>query len=121
MFQLKRLPISLFIRNFKLTFNEDELIRVFTQGNCYHFAVILKNIYCEGRIVYSKSMGHFLFKYKSKYYDITGTVKVDDAIYFDTLYYEDVELHNTLTRGCVLKNCYYPQDDNEWCQKLQCE
>jgi hypothetical protein len=118
MYQLKRLPIHLFIKNFKIQFNENELIKVFTQGYCYHFAVILKNIYNEGRIVYSNSMGHFLLKYKNKYYDITGCVKVKDAIDFDTLYYTDSALYNKLMRDCVLKIQYYPYDDNEWCKKI---
>jgi len=75
MYQLKRLPIHLFIKNFKIQFNENELIKVFTQGYCYHFAVILKNIYNEGRIVYSNSMGHFLLKYKINTMILLGVLK----------------------------------------------
>ena len=63
-------------------------------------------------------MGYFMFKYKNSYYDITGKVKrPDDLIDFDTLYYQDANLFSELMRDCVLKNLYYPRDDNEWCKK----
>jgi len=113
MYQLNRLPISVFIKNFRISFNEDEIVKIFTRGYCYHFAMILKNIYNEGRIVYSQSMGHFALKYKNGYYDITGKIRMENPIDFDSLYYDDVSL-----RDCVLKINYYPPDNNEWCQKI---
>ena len=105
---LFRPPIEIFISNFKRDFNEDSLIRVFTEGNCYHFAVILKNIYPEGRIIYSQSLGHFLLEIDEEYYDITGKVDADilDKAYFDTLYYTDSSLYRSLLRDCVLRITY---------------
>lgn len=120
MYQLSRLPILKFIDKFKQGFANDEIVKIFTQGNCYHFAIILKNIYTEGRIVHNRKINHFMLEYADKYYDITGEVKSDknDCEYWDTLYYTDSNDYNLLMRDCVLKIDYYPYDKNEFCKKM---
>lgn len=97
------LPIEEFIRVFKKGFNEDELIKVFTQGNCYHFAVILDDIY-DGNIMYDEINGHFMFKYEDSYYDIRGEVKnVEHIQYLWKIRKNDELLYQRILRDCVYK------------------
>jgi hypothetical protein len=64
--------ITTFITNFKRGHNEENLIEVFTEGNCFHFALLLSNIEPDGAIVYDPIQGHFMYKVEDKFYDITG-------------------------------------------------
>ena len=43
---------------------------VYTQGSCVKFAMILKHIYPEGKILYDLS--HAIFEYDGKFFDING-------------------------------------------------
>jgi hypothetical protein len=105
-----------FIKNFKevdfLYKNNKELIPniiyCFTQGNCYFFSLILSNIYKEGTIVYDQIMGHFLYKYKEKFYDIEGEnklTKLEHQVVWDTLQFTDELFYERLMRDCVYKIC----------------
>ena len=40
-----------------------------TTGNCYYFAIILKDCFSSGKIFYDVINGHFIFFYDGKYYD----------------------------------------------------
>jgi len=109
---IKRLPIELFIENFKKGFDENSLIRCFTEGNCYHFTVILKNIYDEGRIIHDPIINHFLLEFDHKYYDITGEVQYkedyDNFEYMDDLMKNDKDRYTKLLRDCVFKiECFH--------------
>lgn len=48
------------------------LIKLFTNGYCYHFALILKGIYPEGHICYHYDHGHIVYLYDNKFWDING-------------------------------------------------
>ena len=113
---MNRPPILAFITNFKRGFNAQILTEVFTLGNCYHFSVILKDVYPEGRIAYSQILGHFFLEIDGRYYDITGEIKkpIADVTYFDTLYYTDSALYRTLLRDCVLKLDWHPGIENKY-------
>lgn len=41
-------------------------------GNCYYFALILKDRFPEGKIYYDVILGHFIFEYDNQFYDWTG-------------------------------------------------
>ena len=43
-------------------------------GNCYYFALILKDRFAGGKIFYDVLNCHFVFFYEGKYYDWTGEV-----------------------------------------------
>lgn len=43
-------------------------------GNCLWFSLILKKRFPGGRIYYLPVSGHFVYKYRGKYYDWTGEV-----------------------------------------------
>lgn len=47
-------------------------VKVYTQGNCVQFAVILKEIYPQGTIMWNED--HAIFELNSRYYDVTGEV-----------------------------------------------
>ena len=97
------MKIENFIKSFKKGFNEKELIRVFTEGNCYHFAVILENLF-YGEIVYDTLNGHFLFKHRNSYYDINGKNANIEEKYielFDRIKM-DMALYIRLYKECVL-------------------
>lgn len=64
--------IEQFIERFKYGFDKKAIEDCFLNGNCYHFAVILKNIYPEGEIVEDVVFNHFMLKLNGKYYDIAG-------------------------------------------------
>lgn len=46
-------------------------------GNCYYFALILKDRFPEGKIYYDVILGHFVFQYNNQYYDWTGILSPD--------------------------------------------
>lgn len=43
-------------------------------GNCYYFAIILKDRFPDGEIYYDVWNGHFIFKLEDTYYDWRGIV-----------------------------------------------
>lgn len=51
------ITVESFIANFKKGFDEDVLGNILMNGNCYHFALILKEM-CEGEIVYDPHEFH---------------------------------------------------------------
>lgn len=48
-----------------------------TDGNCYYFAIILKDRFPEGKIYYDTIWGHFIFEYLGQFYDWTGIKNPD--------------------------------------------
>ena len=53
------------------SFNGSEI--VYTNGSCIKFAMILKHIYPDGKILYD--LNHAIFEYDKKYFDINGFAK----------------------------------------------
>ena len=96
--------IKSFINNFKKGFDESHLVEVFTQGNCYHFAVILNNIF-DGHIVHDNVLNHFMFMDRNyNIYDITGTLNNIDVRYlysWDMMEDKDYLHYNELYYWCV--------------------
>jgi len=52
--------------------------KVYTQGSCVKFAMILKHIYPQGNILYHSS--HAIFEYDGKSYDINGLAEKHNHI-----------------------------------------
>lgn len=92
-----------FIANFKRN-REKSVNDIFLNGNCFHFALILSKLYSKGTIVYSCKQGHFVYKYKNKYYDITGEAKVELPI---VKFGKKMNEYNDFLRDCVYKENYY--------------
>lgn len=48
------------------------LVKLFTEGFCYYFALMLKGAYPGGHICLIKGHGHIVYLYQGKFYDING-------------------------------------------------
>ena len=70
-------------------------------GNCYYFAVILKNRFPEGKIYYDVTTGHFLFQYEDKYYDWTGMVN----LYGELIEWDKFEEYDSLQKERIIRDC----------------
>lgn len=55
-------------------FSHPEVIKSFTNGNCYYFVIILKTRFGVGHIVYNEIDNHFAYLLNNKIYDITGII-----------------------------------------------
>lgn len=65
--------VEKFIENFKAGFDNETVEDIFLNGNCFHFSLILKQMY-GGLTVYNPHEQHFLTMIEGNYYDITGRV-----------------------------------------------
>ena len=67
-----------FIENFKyglgqFTKKESGIVQqLFENGFCYYFAKILKDAFPGGELCIPWPIGHFVYKYNDKYWDISG-------------------------------------------------
>lgn len=72
-------------------------------GNCYYFAIILKDRFPEGTIYYDVIYGHFVFQYQEDYYDWTGIVNSNwHLIEWDKFDKYDSLLKQRIVRDCIL-------------------
>jgi len=53
--------------------------QVYTEGSCYHFYLILKQVFPEAELYYDTY--HVITKINNKFYDITGEVKENDEMF----------------------------------------
>lgn len=53
--------------------------QVYTEGRCYHFYLILKEVFPEAECWYDED--HVLTKIDDKFYDITGEVRKELALH----------------------------------------
>jgi len=93
-----------FIKNFKRDWDEAYLENVFTNGNCYHFALILKQVF-DGVIAYDVIKGHFIVYIGREFYDITGIVdkKTTGAYYI----WDELKNIDPLQYERILSDCVY--------------
>lgn len=89
-----------FINGFKKGHELSVIEDIFTNSNCFHFAVILKNIF-GGNIVYDVDLNHFLLEVQDKYYDITGEVEEP----FNSYLWGDMEDIDPLEYELVYDSC----------------
>lgn len=95
--------VEKFIANFKKGFDEDYLENVFLNGNCYHFALILKEMY-DGEIIYDPHEQHFVIKVYNKYYDIRGEIEPPmDEYLWNQMEDIDSEEYETVKYDCVYR------------------
>ena len=72
-------------------------------GNCYYFAIILKDRFPEGKIYYNVRWCHFVFQYHNKFYDWTGTVNQDGhLVEWDKFNEYDSSQRERIIRDCIL-------------------
>jgi hypothetical protein len=100
--------IQTFINNFKKDSEVFENIEyLFTNGYCYHFAVILKDLF-HGEIAHDFVDNHFMLKLDGKYFDITGEVFPNERCVelFD-------EIDDYIYKERLIKQCVYKEETNE--------
>ena len=72
-------------------------------GNCYYFAIILKDRFPEGKIFYDVIHGHFIFKYQDELYDWSGIHRPEGLLVdWDNFDEYDSLLKKRIIRDCVL-------------------
>lgn len=93
--------IETFIDNFKFKYSK-QLIEVFTTGNCYYFAVILKERF-NGEIFYLPIANHFICKIdNNNYYDITGKAVMNEKpIKWSEYKNVDAKNYKRIMRDCI--------------------
>ena len=72
-------------------------------GNCYYFALILKDRFPESRIVYDVIYGHFFVEYKGKYYDYAGERVWPGGAY--AVYWDEIDKYDSLVKQCIIRDC----------------
>jgi len=114
-----------FIKNFKRQHNKNALVECFTEGNCYHFALILKTLFPMVYIIHDDENNHFMVMLNispvAKFYDITGEITIPNKItLFSMIENDDNKQYDILLRDCVYKINYYPflTETDEWYVKL---
>jgi len=88
-----------FIKKFKFKYGK-ELEEVFTTGNCYYFALILKDRFA-GDICYLPVENHFICKIANSYYDITGQIEPKEHPVKWTDFKEDMTWRRRIIRDCI--------------------
>lgn len=72
-----------------------------TDGNCYYFAVILKDRFPEGHIYYDVINGHFMFWFEGKFYDWNGIVESTGY----TVNWELFDMYDSLLKERIIRDC----------------
>lgn len=70
-------------------------------GNCYYFAIILKDRFPEGKIYYDVIDGHFIFQYKDKYYDWVGIVETNGCL----VEWDKFDEYDSLQKEIIVRDC----------------
>lgn len=72
-----------------------------TTGNCYYFSLILKDRFPTGAIFYDVIYGHFIFKYKNKYYDWTGEIRPEGYL----VEWDKFDEYDSLQKKVIIRDC----------------
>lgn len=73
-------------------------------GNCYYFALILKDRFPEGIIYYDVINGHFMFVYEGGLYDWTGEVALRD-IHGILIEWDAFQNYDHLQKERIIRDC----------------
>ena len=72
-------------------------------GNCYYFALILKDRFPESRIVYDAIYGHFFVWYKDKCYDYAGERVWPGGAY--VIPWDEFDKYDSLVKERIVRDC----------------
>ena len=72
-------------------------------GNCYFFAIILKNRFPEGIIMYDVIDGHFVTQIDNKKYDWSGVVPECENHYY--VEWDKFDEYDPLQKESIIKGC----------------
>lgn len=71
-------------------------------GNCYYFAIILKDRFPDGKIFYDVINGHFVFEYQDKLYDWNGVHNSEKEFLVD---WENFDEYDSLLKKRIIRDC----------------
>lgn len=71
-------------------------------GNCYYFALILKDRFPEGIIVYDVIYGHFLLKVSRCVYDFKGKHNIAGKILIE---WDKFDKYDPLVKTKIIRDC----------------
>ena len=71
-------------------------------GNCYYFALILKDRFPQGEIFYDVIYGHFVFKYNGNYYDYSGINEDDDGYRVSWTSFDE---YDSIQKTRIIRDC----------------
>ena len=74
-------------------------------GNCYYFALILKDRFPESRIIYDVINGHFFVEYKDKCYDHSGELVSPGGAY--AIYWDEFDKYDNLLKKQIIRDCIF--------------
>ena len=97
--------IESFISDFKKDFGDENLVETaFTNGNCYHFAVIMETLF-NGYVMYNPIENHFAFMDDKNrdLWDITGKLK-DKSNY---VLWSEYQRFDRLEAERITEQCMY--------------
>lgn len=70
-------------------------------GNCYYFAIILKDRFPEGEIFYDVINGHFVFDYQDWLYDWNGIYKLEGQL----VEWKKFDKYDSLLKQRIIRDC----------------
>lgn len=73
-----------------------------TNGNCYYFAIILKDRFPQGNIYYNVIECHFVFKYQDNYFDWNGLYSANKNI---LIQWDNFEEFDSLQKERIIRDC----------------
>lgn len=91
-----------FIKGFTQFDSSGEVVKTFTNGYCYYFALILHTRFPDSSIVYYAVGNHFACKIKDRVFDITGDLTYKNLFFED---WEDFKKHDSLGSSRIIKCC----------------
>lgn len=103
---------NLIDKSYELDFTDDEVLEFIDRrfpgdcswlnGNCYYFALILKDRFPQGEILYDVIDGHFVFKYNDNYYDYKGITYQDDGYLVP---WESFDEYDCIQKTRIIRDC----------------
>lgn len=75
---------------------------MWTSGNCFYFALILKARFPSGKIYYDVIYGHFIFEYEGYLYDWDGMYYKDDDYLVE---WDKFNEYDSLQKEIIVRDC----------------
>lgn len=74
---------------------------IWTDGNCYYFAVILKDRFPQGELFYDVIYGHFVVLIGTNFYDCKGKRRKKGKL----IRWDDFEKYDALRYQRIIRDC----------------
>ena len=75
---------------------------MWTSGNCFYFASILKARFPSGKIYYDVIYGHFVFEHEGCLYDWNGVYCKDDDFLVE---WDKFDEYDSIQKKIIIRDC----------------